>query len=152
MSTNLISIFVDADACPVKEEVERVANRHKIKTYIVSNGGIRPSQNPLLNLVVVSKESDAADIWISENMSENDIVVTSDIVLAANVIEKGARVIKPNGEILNSKNIGEILAMRDLMYDIRAADPFRQSGGTAFSKNDRSRFLDGLERLARVKF
>ena len=152
MSTNLISIFVDADACPVKEEVERVANRHKIKTYIVSNGGIRPSQNPLLNLVVVSKEADAADIWISENMSANDIVVTSDIVLAANVIEKGARVIKPTGEILNGKNIGEILAMRDLMYDIRAADPFRQSGGTAFSKNDRSRFLDGLERLARVKF
>ena len=152
MSTNLISIFVDADACPVKSEIERVASRHKIKTYVVSNGGIRPSQNPLLNLVVVSKESDAADIWISENMSENDIVVTSDIVLAANVIEKGARVIKPNGEILNSKNIGEILAMRDLMYDIRAADPFRQSGGTAFSKNDRSRFLDGLERLARVKF
>ena len=152
MSTNLISIFVDADACPVKEEVERVADRHKIKTYIVSNGGIRPSQNPLLNLVVVSKEADAADIWISENMSANDIVVTSDIVLAANVIEKGARVIKPTGEILNGKNIGEILAMRDLMYDIRAADPFRQSGGTAFSKNDRSRFLDGLERLARVKF
>ena len=152
MSTNLISIFVDADACPVKEEVERVADRHKIKTYIVSNGGIRPSQNPLLNLVVVSKEADAADIWISENMSANDIVVTSDIVLAANVIEKGARVIKPTGEILNGKNIGEILAMRDLMYDIRAADPFRQSGGTAFSKNDRSRFLDGLERLARIKF
>ena len=152
MSTNSISIFIDADACPVKSEIERVANRHKIKTYVVSNGGIRPSQNPLLNLVVVSKEADAADIWISENMSANDIVVTSDIVLAANVIEKGARVIKPTGEILNGKNIGEILAMRDLMYDIGAADPFRQSGGTAFSKNDRSRFLDGLERLARVKF
>ena len=152
MSTNSISIFIDADACPVKSEIERVANRHKIKTYVVSNGGIRPSQNPLLNLVVVSKEADAADIWISENMSANDIVITSDIVLAANVIEKGARVIKPTGEILNGKNIGEILAMRDLMYDIRAADPFRQSGGTAFSKNDRSRFLDGLERLARVKF
>ena len=152
MSTNSISIFIDADACPVKSEIERVANRHKIKTYVVSNGGIRPSQNPLLNLVVVSKEADAADIWISKNMSANDIVVTSDIVLAANVIEKGARVIKPTGEILNGKNIGEILAMRDLMYDIRAADPFRQSGGTAFSKNDRSRFLDGLERLARVKF
>ena len=152
MSTNSISIFIDADACPVKSEIERVANRHKIKTYVVSNGGIRPSQNPLLNLVVVSKEADAADIWISENMNANDIVVTSDIVLAANVIEKGARVIKPTGEILNGKNIGEILAMRDLMYDIRAADPFRQSGGTAFSKNDRSRFLDGLERLARVKF
>ena len=152
MSTNSISIFIDADACPVKSEIERVANRHKIKTYVVSNGGIRPSQNPLLNLVVVSKEADAADIWISENMNANDIVVTSDIVLAANVIEKGARVIKPTGEILNGKNIGEILAMRDLMYDIRAADPFRQSGGTSFSKNDRSRFLDGLERLARVKF
>jgi uncharacterized protein len=152
MSTNSISIFIDADACPVKSEIERVASRHKIKTYVVSNGGIRPSQNPLLNLVVVSKEADAADIWISENMSTNDIVITSDIVLAANVIEKGARVIKPTGEILNVKNIGEILAMRDLMYDIRAADPFRQSGGSAFSKNDRSKFLDGLERLARVKF
>ena len=102
--------------------------------------------------MVVSKEADAADIWISENMNANDIVVTSDMVLAANVIEKGARVIKPNGEILNSKNIGEILAMRDLMQDIRAADPFRQSGGSAFSKKDRSKFLDGLERLARVKF
>ena len=152
MSINSISIFVDADACPVKSEIERVADRHRIQTYIVSNGGIRPSQNPLLKLVVVNKESDAADIWISENMSANDIVVTSDIVLAANVIEKGARVIKPTGEILNGKNIGEILAMRDLMYDIRAADPFRQSGGSAFSKIDRSRFLDGLERLARVKF
>ena len=151
MTANSISIFVDADACPVKSEIERVANRHKMQTYIVSNGGIRPSQNPLIKLVVVSKESDAADIWISENLSANDIVVTSDIVLAANVIEKGAKVIKPNGEILNSKNIGEILAMRDLMYDIRATDPFRQSGGSAFSKNDRSKFLDSLERLARIR-
>ena len=151
MTANSISIFVDADACPVKSEIERVANRHKMQTYIVSNGGIRPSQNPLFKLVVVSKESDAADIWISENLSANDIVVTSDIVLAANVIEKGAKVIKPNGEILNSKNIGEILAMRDLMYDIRAADPFRQSDGSSFSKNDRSKFLDSLERLARIR-
>jgi uncharacterized protein YaiI (UPF0178 family) len=151
MTANSISIFVDADACPVKSEIERVADRHKMQTYIVSNGGIRPSQNPLIKLVVVSKESDAADIWISENLSANDIVVTSDIVLAANVIEKGAKVIKPNGEILNSKNIGEILAMRDLMYDIRAADPFRQSVGSAFSKNDRSKFLDSLERLARIR-
>jgi hypothetical protein len=72
MSINSISIFVDADACPVKSEIERVADRHRIQTYIVSNGGIRPSQNPLLKLVVVNKESDAADIWISENMSAND--------------------------------------------------------------------------------
>ena len=151
MTANSISIFVDADACPVKSEIERVANRHKMQTYIVSNGGIRPSQNPLIKLVVVSNESDAADIWISENLSANDIVVTSDIVLAANVIEKGAKVIKPNGEVLNSKNIGEILAMRDLMYDIRAAGPFRQSVGSAFSKNDRSKFLDSLERLARIR-
>ena len=129
MTANSISIFVDADACPVKSEIERVADRHKMQTYIVSNGGIRPSQNPLIKLVVVSKESDAADIWISENLSANDIVVTSDIVLAANVI----------------------VAMRDLMYDIRAADPFRQSGGSAFSKNDRSKFLDRLERLARTR-
>jgi len=87
MTTNSISIFVDADACPVKSEIERVANRHKMQTYIVSNGGIRPSHNPLIKLVVVNKD---------ENLSANDIVVTSDIVLAANVIEKGAKVIKPN--------------------------------------------------------
>ena len=151
MTANSISIFVDADACPVKSEIERVANRHKMQTYIVSNGGNRPSQNPLIKLVVVSKESNAADIWISENIVANDIVVTSDIVLAANIIEQGARAIKPNGDILDSKNIGEILAMRDLMHDLRAADPFRQSGGKSFSKNDRSHFLNGLERLARIK-
>ena len=77
--------------------------------------------------------------------------MTSDIVLAANIIEQGARVIKPNGDLLDSKNIGEILAMRDLMQDLRAADPFRKSGGRSFSKNDRSNFLNGLERLARIK-
>ena len=151
MSTNPVRIFVDADACPVKSEVERVATRHKLQTYIVSNGGIRPSPNPLFKLVVVSNETDAADIWISENIVANDIVVTSDIVLAANIIEQGARAIKPNGDILDSKNIGEILAMRDLMHDLRAADPFRQSSAKSFSKNDRSNFLNGLERLARIK-
>ena len=100
---------------------------------------------------MVSSQSDAADIWISENIIAHDIVVTSDIVLAANIIEQGARAIKPNGDILDSKNIGEVLAMRDLMHDLRAADPFRQSDGKSFSKNDRSNFLNSLERIARIK-
>ena len=124
MSTNFISIFVDADACPVKAEVERVANRHKIKTYIVSNGGIRPSQNPLLNLVVVSKESDAADIWISENMSENDIVVTSDIVLAATALTKG--VSRPNivHQITHCQNLSNIFTVQYLSIRFKYSGPF----------------------------
>jgi len=141
--------YVDADACPVKSEIEKVANRHKVETYIVSNGGIRPSENPLLKSIIVDEKADAADIWIADHTSPNDIVITSDIVLASKVIETGAEVIKPNGDLLNSKNIGEILATRDLMYDLRSADPFRQGGSPTFGKKDRSRFLDVLDRMVR---
>lgn len=142
-------IYVDADACPVKAEVERVGTRHKLRMFIVSNGGIRPSSNPYMEMVVVPDGPDVADMWIADRATKGDVVVTGDIPLAAKCIENGALVIKNNGEPLTQANIGNVLATRDLMSDMRAADPFRQGGGKPFSKADRARFLDGLERMVR---
>lgn len=143
-------IYVDADACPVKAEVERVGTRHKVKMFVVSNGGIRPSPNPLVETVVVPDGPDVADIWIADRAGAGDVVITGDIPLAARCVEKGAMVLKHNGEPLTTANIGNVLATRDLMTDMRAADPFHQGGGKPFSKADRSRFLDGLERALRA--
>ncbi len=142
-------IYVDADACPVKAEVERVATRHKVQVFVVSNGGLRPSDNPLVESIIVPDGPDVADIWIAERAGIGDVVITSDIPLAARVVDSGAEVLKPNGEALTAANVKEALAMRDLMTDLRSADPFRQGGGKAFSKADRSRFLDALERVLR---
>jgi len=144
------AIYVDADACPVKAEAERVATRHGLTLYIVSNGGIRPSQNPLVETVIVPDGPDVADMWIAERAGPGDVVVTGDIPLAAKCVAAGARVLKHNGEALTAANIGNVLATRDLMTDLRAADPFRQGGGRAFSRADRSRFLDALEREIRA--
>ncbi|MFP7569226.1 YaiI/YqxD family protein [Marivita sp. S2033] len=143
-------VFVDADACPVKAEAERVATRHGARMFVVSNGGLRMSQNPLVEVVIVPDGPDVADMWIADRAGRGDVVITSDIPLAARCVENGARVLKHNGEALTAKNIGQVLATRDLMTDLRAADPFRQGGGRAFSKADRSRFLDALERELRA--
>lgn len=143
-------IYVDADACPVKPEVERVATRHGTEVKMVSNGGLRPSANPLVEMVFVAEGADEADKWIAERAGPGDVVVTGDIPLAARVVEGGAKVLKHNGEALTEANIGNALATRDLMADLRAADPFRQGGGRAFSKADRSRFLDALDRAVRA--
>ena len=142
----MTALYIDADACPVKAEAERVATRHKVTMYLVSNGGLRMSQNPLVEVVIVPDGPDVADMWIADRAGRGDVVVTGDIPLAAKVVEAGARVIKHNGEPLTQANIGNVLATRDLMADLRAADPFRQGGGKPFSKADRSRFLDGLDR------
>jgi len=142
-------IYVDADACPVKAEAERVATRHGLTLFVVSNGGLRPSQNPLVENIIVPDGPDVADMWIADRAKAGDVVITGDIPLAAKCVEGGARVIKHNGEILDARNIGQVLATRDLMQDLRSADPFRQGGGRPFSKADRSRFLDGLERVVR---
>lgn len=144
------SIYIDADACPVKAEAERVATRHKMRMVLVSNGGIRPSANPLVESVFVSAGSDEADKWIADQCGHGDVVVTADIPLAAKCVASGARVVKHNGEELTRANIGMVLATRDLMSDLREADPFRQGGGRPFSKADRSRFLEVLERVVRA--
>jgi hypothetical protein len=146
----MTAIYVDADACPVKAEVERVGTRHKVKIYVVSNGGLRPSQNPLVENVIVPEGPDVADMWIADRAKSGDVVITGDIPLAAKCVEAGARVLKHNGEALTAANIGNVLATRDLMADLRAADPFRQGGGKGFTKADRSRFLDALERELRA--
>lgn len=143
-------IYVDADACPVKAEVERVGTRHGLRMFVVSNGGLRPSHNPLVETVIVPDGPDVADMWIADRAGPGDIVVTGDIPLAAKCVAAGARVLKHNGEALTDRNVGNALATRDLMTDLRAADPFRQGGGAGFTKADRSRFLDSLERTVRL--
>ncbi|WP_201769851.1 YaiI/YqxD family protein [Actibacterium mucosum] len=138
-------IFVDADACPVKAEVERVATRHRVEVRMVANGGLRPSNNPLVQMVYVPDGPDEADKWIAERVGKGDVVVTGDIPLAAKCVEAGAQVLRHNGEVIAAHNIGPMLASRDLMADLRAADPFMQGKGRTFSKADRSRFLTALE-------
>jgi hypothetical protein len=142
-------IWVDADACPVKAEAERVATRLGLGLALVSNGGLRPSANPLVQMIYVPEGPDEADKHIAAHAGRGDVVITNDIPLAAKCIEAGAAVLRPDGEALTPANIGNVLATRDLMADLRAADPFRQGGGRAFSKADRSRFLDALDRVAR---
>ncbi len=146
----MTKIYVDADACPVKAEVERVATRHKITALMVCNGGIRPNPNPFIDLVIVAEGADVADMWIADRAGAGDVVITNDIPLADKCISAGAQVLRHNGDPLTSANIGNQLATRDLMYDLRAADPFRQGGGRPFSKADRSRFLNALEQALRV--
>ncbi|MAM62103.1 YaiI/YqxD family protein [Maritimibacter sp. UBA3975] len=143
-------IYVDADACPVKAEAEAVATRHRVPLAMVCNGGLRPSANPLVEMVYVPDGPDEADKWIAERAGPGDVVVTGDIPLAAKCVEAGARVVKHDGEPLTVANVGQALATRDLMTDLRAANPFRQGGGKAFSKADRSRFRDGLDRALRM--
>lgn len=143
-------IYIDADACPVKDEAAKVATRHKIQCLLVCNGGLRPSANPYVEMIFVPDGPDVADMWIADRAGIGDVVVTGDIPLAAKVVESGARVIKHNGEPLTKANIGNVLATRDLMADLRAADPFRQGGGKPFAKADRSRFLDALERAVQA--
>jgi uncharacterized protein YaiI (UPF0178 family) len=144
------TLYIDADACPVKEEAERVATRHGIAMKLVSNGGLRLSRNPLVEVVIVDAGPDIADMWIADRAGPGDVVVTGDIPLAAKCVAAGARVLKHNGEALTQANIGNVLATRDLMADLRAADPFRQGGGKGFTKSDRSRFLEALDRELRA--
>ena len=140
-------LFIDADACPVREESLRVALRHRVAVRIVSNGGIRPVDHPLVQNVYVDQGADEADKWIAAQSGPGDVVVTADIPLAARCIDTGAQVIKPDGMVLTPANIGQVLAMRDLAADLRAADPFRQGSGKSFTPRDRSRFTQTLERL-----
>ena len=144
-------LYIDADACPVRAETLRVADRHGLEVYVVSNGGIRPDPHPKVHSVIVPEGPDAADKWIADRVGPGDICVTGDIPLAARCIENGGRAIKNNGEAFTPGNIGNALAMRDLMADLRAANPLNQGGGgKAFTRADRSRFLDALERMVRT--
>ena len=137
-------IFVDGDACPVKPEVERVATRHGLKVHIVSNGGIRPSANPLIRVVAVGAGADAADDWIAQNITKHDIAITADIPLAARCLKKGARALGPDGKLFRLESIGMALGMRDLHRHLRELTG-EQTRHAYFTRRDRSRFLGALE-------
>jgi uncharacterized protein YaiI (UPF0178 family) len=145
MTKNPLKIYVDADACPVKDEVIRVAERHQLQTFIVSNGGLRPNPNPLIQNIVVDAGADIADMWIAERAQGGDIVITSDIPLAARALENDATVLRHDGHAFTKDNIGNAIATRDLLADLREANPFQQSFNKPFSKRDRSNFLVALE-------
>ena len=142
-------VFVDADACPVKAEAERVATRHKAQMYLVSNGGLRMSENPFVEVVVVPDGPDVADDWIVDHIGAYDICITSDIPLASRCIEKGASVLGHTGKPFTPDSIGMALAMRDLKSQLREAGEIKDHHA-GFKKADRSRFLSALEEMVRA--
>ena len=140
------TIFVDADACPVKAEIYRVAERYHLKVCVVSNHPMRTPRAPWIEPVVVGTRFDAADNWIAAQAAHNDIVITGDIPLAASCLKMGARVLDPKGRALTDANIGEALASRELTAHLR--DLGIATGGPApFQPKDRSRFLQRLDAL-----
>lgn len=140
----MLQIFIDADACPVKNEVARVAARHGLSVFLVSNGGIRPGAYPHFHCVTVAEGPDAADDWIVEHIQEFDIVVTADVPLASRCLQKNAAAIGPSGRLFTEQSIGMALGMRELHRHLREATG-QQTLNPAFTKQDRSRFLDALE-------
>ena len=140
----MTEIYVDADACPVKAEVEKVAGRHNLHVHVVSNGGIRPRHHPLIHTIVVPEGADAADNWIADHIQAGDIAITADIPLAARCLARGARVLRPNGERFTKDNIGTALGMRELHRHLREVTG-NQTYNAGFTPRDRSRFLAALE-------
>jgi uncharacterized protein YaiI (UPF0178 family) len=142
-SAKPILIYVDADACPVKNEVYRVAERHGVKTFVVSNSFIAMPRAELIERVIVGSGPDAADDWIAERATRGDIVVTNDVPLASRCIKAGAQVLGSSGRAFTENSIGAALATRNLLDDLRSAGEVT-SGPKPFSAGDRSRFLDAL--------
>lgn len=139
-------IYVDADACPVKEEIYRVARRYGIKVFVVSNAPIRVPNEELIEFVGVKGGFDAADDWIAERAGTGDIVITSDIPLAGRGLQQGARVLGPKGLEFIEETIGDALATRALLDMLRQAGEFG-GGPTPFARSDRSRFLSKLDEM-----
>jgi uncharacterized protein YaiI (UPF0178 family) len=142
----MLEIYVDADACPVKPEIERVAARHGLTMHVVSNGGLRPNPNPLVRTVVVPGGPDAADDWIAEHIAEGDIAITADIPLASRCLKAGAKVLAPDGRPFTPDNIGMALGMRDLSRHLRETTR-KETSHAAFTNKNRSQFLNALENL-----
>ena len=139
-----IEIFVDADACPVKEEVYRVARRYGLKVYVISNGGVRVPADPLIEMVVVEAGPDVADDWIAARVQGGDVVVTADIPLAHRCLQAGAEVIGPTGRPFTQASIGPAMAQRGLMEHLRSTGEIT-GGPKPFAAGDRSRFLAALD-------
>jgi uncharacterized protein YaiI (UPF0178 family) len=141
-------IYVDADACPVKPEILKVAERLGLEVTFVANSGLRPSRDPMVRNVIVSNGFDAADNWIADNTGRGDVVVTADVPLAVRCVAKGSFVTGPTGRVFDETNIGMASAMRDLGAHLRETGESK-GYNTAFGPKDRSRFLETFDRLCR---
>lgn len=142
----MVAVFVDADACPVKDEAARVAERHGLVITYVANFGLRPSRDPMVRNVMVPQGADAADDWIVENSAAGDVVVTADIPLASRILAKGGAAIGPTGKLFTTDSIGMALAMRELNQHLRETGESRGLNA-AFSARDRSNFLQQFDQL-----
>ncbi len=141
----MIAIYVDADACPVKDEIYKVAARHDLKVFLVANRLFQAPRHPMIERIVVPQGPDVADDWIAERAGPQAIVVTADIPLADRCVKAGARVLAPNGKLFDQASIGMALAMRNLMEDLRSAGEVT-GGPKGFAPRDRAAFLSALER------
>jgi uncharacterized protein len=139
-----MQVYVDADACPVKAEILKVATRHSLTVHMVSNSWMRLDESPLINRVVVTEGPDQADNWIADRIGATDIAITADIPLASRCLKAGAHVIGPTGKPFNEAGIGMALAMRDLQSHLRETGESR-GFNPVFTPKDRSRFLEALE-------
>lgn len=145
----MVHIFVDADGCPVKEEVYRVAQRYGLPVTLVANAWMRTPQAEWLELVEVDGQFDAADDWIAEHVTSSAIVVTTDIPLASRCLDKGARVLTPKGRVFTEDSIGDALASREIQAHLRELGT-HTAGPAPFAKRDRSRFLQRLDELVQA--
>lgn len=144
-----MEIYVDADACPVKQEAMRVARRHGLKLHMVGNTWMRLGNDPTVNRVVVPVDPDAADNWIADHIGADDIAITADIGLGARCLAAGARVLGPTGKPFTDDGIGMALAMRDLTAELRETGEI-QGNNRGFTNKDRSRFLDAMEQMVQA--
>jgi uncharacterized protein len=141
---NSVTVWIDADACPVKDEAMRVAGRHNLQIHFVSNAWMRLPESPLVHRVIVNDAPDAADDWIANNISPNDIAVTADIPLASRCLKVGAAVIGPTGKPFTEEGIGMALAMREFSAHLRETGESK-GYNASFTRQDRSQFLQSLE-------
>ena len=142
----MIKLYIDADACPVKNEAFRVARRHRLKVYLVSNSSMRLPPDEFIELIIVHGGFDAADDWIATHITETDIAVTSDVPLAARCLKKGARVLDPKGRVYSEDSIGDALATREFTAFLRDMGTIT-GGPPPFEPRDRSRFLQRLDEI-----
>ena len=147
--TSPIRVFVDADACPVKDETYKVAGRYGLKTFVVANSFMMVPQSPLIERVIVDAGPDVADAWIAERCGPRDIVITNDIPLADLCLKAGAQVLKPNGRPFTVDGIGSALATRSIMEHIRSTGEIT-GGPPPFGREDRSRFLQALDQAVNI--
>jgi uncharacterized protein YaiI (UPF0178 family) len=142
----LLEVYIDADACPVKDEIYRVATRYGLKVWVVANGWLRVPETPLIERVTVTEGLDQADDWIVAHAGAGDIVVTADIPLADRCLKRGARVLSPTGRPFTAASIGNDLATRNLLTELRDCGQIR-GGGRPFTRRDRSLFLSALDNV-----